>query len=478
MQRSWFLPSVIGVLVLALGTLLYYLLGQLDLFAGVRVPIVAACVLVLLPEVAVVVLLLVPVRKVPLTYNLRNLSVRWKTSLLTLLAFILVVSLLVIMLAFVNGMTRLTLASGHPENVIVLSQGATDEQFSAMSFTETSDIERHQGVLLDERGRPLCSTEAFLVITQPLPAQPGQPERRRFVQVRGLLDPEIAGRVHGLSLYPGGSWYSQAGVQELPSSDGNGASATAIQAVLGEGAARQLGHDLKKEPLRVGDVFPLGGRQWIVVGILQSAGATFDSEVWAKGPYVAPLYGKEAINSLVLRTRDADTARAVAEDLSTNYKRANVSAQVETEYYAKLSATNRQFLGAIAFLAIFMALGGIVGIMNTMFAAISQRTKDVGMLRILGFARWQVLHSFFLEALVLALVGGLIGCALGSLAHGWTATSIIGSGQGGGKSVVLKLIVDTQTLLVGVLFTLLMGGLGGLIPSLSAMRLRPLESLR
>jgi putative ABC transport system permease protein len=477
MLRSWILPSIVVVLILALGAVLYFAFGLVGIFGGLFLAIATASLLVLLAEVVLVVLLFAPVRKVPLTYNFRNLSVRWKTSLLTLLAFTLVVSLLVIMLAFVNGMTRLTEVSGHPENVIVLSQGATDEQFSSMMFTDAGDIERQPGVLTNEQGRPLCSTEQFLVITQPLPAEPGQPERRRFVQVRGLLDPEISGRVHGLNLYPGGSWFSQAGVQDLPA-EGTATGETAIQAVLGEGAARQLGHDFKKEPLRVGDVLPLGGRKWIVVGILQSAGATFDSEVWAKGPYVAPLYGKEAISSLVLRTRDADTARAVAEDLSTNYKKSSVNAQVETEYYSKLSATNRQFLGAIGFLAIFMALGGMAGVMNTMFAAISQRTKDIGMLRILGFSRWQVLHSFFLEALVLALVGGLIGCALGSLAHGWSATSIISSGTGGGKSVVLKLVVDARTILVGLLFTLIMGGLGGLLPSLSAMRLRPLESLR
>jgi len=118
-------------------------------------------------------------------------------------------------------------------------------------------------------------------------------------------------------------------------------------------------------------------------------------------------------------------------------------------------------------------------VMNTMFAAISQRTKDIGMLRILGFARWQVLVSFFLETLVIALAGGLLGCALAYLFFdGATATSIVSSGQGGGKTVVLKLIVDANTVAIGVLFTLIMGALGGLVPALSAMRLRPLESLR
>jgi ABC-type antimicrobial peptide transport system permease subunit len=108
-----------------------------------------------------------------------------------------------------------------------------------------------------------------------------------------------------------------------------------------------------------------------------------------------------------------------------------------------------------------------------MFAAISQRRHDIGVLRLLGFARWQILSSFFLEALLIALVGGLLGCALGYLADGWTASTIVGD-----KPVVLNLKMDGDTLAAGILFTLGMGALGGLLPSLSAMRVKPLESLR
>jgi ABC-type antimicrobial peptide transport system permease subunit len=116
--------------------------------------------------------------------------------------------------------------------------------------------------------------------------------------------------------------------------------------------------------------------------------------------------------------------------------------------------------------------------MNTMFAAISQRTKDIGVLRILGFKRWQILVSFFLESLAIALIGGAIGCALGYLVNGVTATSIVSGGQGGGKTVILRLIVDANIVAAAMLFTLIMGALGGLLPALSAMRLKPLESLR
>ena len=142
-----------------------------------------------------------------------------------------------------------------------------------------------------------------------------------------------------------------------------------------------------------------------------------------------------------------------------------------------LGETNKQFLGAIIFVAVIMAIGGVFGVMNTMFAAISQRSKDIGVLRIMGYARRQILISFLLESLLLALVGGLLGCLLGWMADGWTARSIISSG-GGGKFVVLRLVVNRDILGTGLLLSLFMGGLGGFIPALSAMRLRALESLR
>jgi putative ABC transport system permease protein len=116
--------------------------------------------------------------------------------------------------------------------------------------------------------------------------------------------------------------------------------------------------------------------------------------------------------------------------------------------------------------------------MNTMFAAISQRTKDIGVLRLMGFARWQILVSFLLESLVIGLIGGILGCLLGLLCDGRSMTSIVSNAQGGGKFVVFKMAVSPEILGWGVLLTLMMGGIGGLIPSFSAMRLKPLESLR
>jgi ABC-type antimicrobial peptide transport system permease subunit len=155
-----------------------------------------------------------------------------------------------------------------------------------------------------------------------------------------------------------------------------------------------------------------------------------------------------------------------------------VQAEVETEYYASLSNTNKQFLYATAFLTAVISLGGVFGVMNTMFAAISQRTEDIGVMRLIGFSRWQVLRSFLLESLLIAALGGLGGCAAGMLVDGASLTSLLSSGPGGGKSVVVRLAIEWWILGVGMLLALYMGILGGVLPALSAMRTRPLQALR
>jgi len=215
-----------------------------------------------------------------------------------------------------------------------------------------------------------------------------------------------------------------------------------------------------------------------VTGVMKSAGSAFDSEIWCKQQIVADLFGKKNYTTGVLKTPDEGTAQALAKDATANFKTPAVLAQTEKDYYEKLNGTNLVFLYGSVVVVVIMAIGSVFGVMNAMFAAISQRTSDIGVLRILGYKRVHILISFFLESLLLALIGGLIGVALGSLCNGYTVTSIMSSGQGGGKGVVFHLVVSPLLLSAGVGFSVLMGALGGFLPSLSAMRLKPLDSMR
>jgi ABC-type lipoprotein release transport system permease subunit len=441
--------------------------------------------------------------KVPLTYNLRNVRVRWKTNAMTAVAFMCVIALLTFLLAFVNGMNNLTENSGVPGNVFVLSDGSTDEIFSNLGYGELDNVERvevDEEQLFDATGKPvldgdkelwravppirvkqierdgrkkyLASRETYYSINMPVPNS--DPPRRRFVQLRTIEDPLIAAKVHNVELYPGGEWFSKAGVDDN----------SRIQCVLGDGIAGTLGADNGKKRLEVGDEFILGEMKWVVTGVMKSEGTTFGSEIWAlRFNRIYQPFGKDKYTTLVMRT-DQDTkeaSRAFANYLTKRYTQQKLKAFSEPDYYAELTKTNNTFLTAIIIVCLVMALGGVFGMMTTMFASIAQRIKDIGVLRLLGFKRWQVMVSFLLESLAVAVIGGAAGIALAwLLADGKSSVSTLSSGGGGpgGKSVALKINVDAEVMAMGMLFTLAMGRLGGLVPALSAMRMKILDSLR
>jgi ABC-type lipoprotein release transport system permease subunit len=445
------------------------------------VGLVLGAVLALLVAVAVlaslaaVVLAFLPVAGVPIRYNLRNLQVRWKSTLATALAFTLVVGLLTVMLAFVQGMNRLTEGSGQPGNIVILSQGAVDEAFSTLPpglsvFHLPKDAQ--DLIRREPDGKHWSVREIYAVANQELPPSGEGEQRERFLQIRGVDDPLLAGKLHGIEL-ESGTWYSPSGVNPRTGQ---------YEIVLGEGIAKVLGSDQGGLALGPGDSVTIGPRQWLVTGVMKPTKSVFGSEIWARDELVARSFGNVkdgavTYTSLVVRVKDPARVRHAADEIKKPTTLGTFEAFPEEEYYSKQSQTSQQFLGAIAAVTVVMAFGGVLGIMNTMFAALSQRAKDIGVLRLLGFTRGQILRSFLLESVVIALLGGLLGCALGALAHGWSATSVV-TNEGNSKVVVFRVVVDSTILAAGLLFTLVMGSVGGLLPAMASMRLRPLEALR
>lgn len=448
-------------------------------------------------------LLLFAIGRVPLQYNFRNLRVRWVTTMMTGIAFTVVVFLLVLMSSFVDSVNRLTASSGVPGNVFVLSEGATDELFSNLGYGDVKKLETEQA-RTNAKDEPLavpisiksspgkggqppvrwCSKETYFVINQEIPNPSGE-QVRRFVQLRGIEDAEIASRVHDIKLQSG-DWFGREGAVRL--ADGS----QAVPCVVGEGAATAFGADFGRDRLNVGDQFKLGDTPMVIVGIMQSAGKTFDSETWATNDRVSKAFGKQAYTTVVLRVNDDNpetvsrSAELMANHLSKNFTTPRIRAVPETRYYEDLAKSNSSLMYMVVVVALIMSLGGIIGVMLVMFAAISQRIKDIGVMRVVGYKRWQILVSFMLESLAIALIGGLLGVLLvmivdgvaTAIQGGLTITSSISGGQGSGKTVVTKLVFGTDVLAGGILFTIIMGRLGGLLPSVGAMRLGILESLR
>ena len=410
---------------------------------------------------------------IPVKYSWRNLIVRWRTTLATAFAFTLVTTLLVVMMAFINGMVKVTENTGRTDNVVVLGEGSLDELFSNLGYGEIGDVERAPGVALDEKGEPLASRECYMTVSQPLPPAPGGAERRALVSLRGVDNAALSGRVRGVALKEGtwlgaDGWFAE-GPNKQPQD----------RCFVGAGFAREFAKQQDRTSLRVGDTFEIAGRTMLVAGVMASDGTALDNEVWVRRDPICVTLGKKNYTTLALRSPNDDAAKKLAAYLRDDFSKARLAAQVEREYYSAQQTTAQQLLMGIVVVGMFMAVGGVFGIMNTMFAAIAQRSKDIGVLRIIGYQRSGVLVAFFLESMLLALLGGALGCAIGYLVDGRSATSIMGGGGGpGGRAIVLRVTVDGAVLAIGMGAALLMGALGGIFPAISAMRLRPLESLR
>ena len=381
---------------------------------------------------------------IPFRYNARNLVVRWKTTLMTAAGFTLVVTALVVMLAFVAGIQAVCTVSGEPENVLVLAKGSNDEVFSQLDSRSVSEIENVKGISRDAQGRPLVSRELFLVAHRFLDSE----DTYKFLQIRGVTDQ--AYEVH----------------HQVEVIEGRKPRKNQSEILMGRGARND-------HHLQLGDTVTIGRKSWTVVGVFGANHSAIESEVWCDLSELASQFRREgAYTSLAIRTASPAAAVDLAERLSSS-RTAPCTAQPEQEYHAKQGACTQVMRGGAIVIAWFMGLGAVFGIMNTMFAAIGQRRKDIAVLRIIGFRAHEIVISFLLESLLIAAIGGFLGISLGYATNGMTTSASLSMYE-----VHLAFIVDSTTILIASLATFIMGFLGGILPALSVVRVQPLEALR
>jgi putative ABC transport system permease protein len=381
---------------------------------------------------------------VPVAYSYRSLIVRWKTTLMTASGFTLVVAALTVMLAFINGIQTVCATSGEPENVVVLNKGSNDEVISQLDRNVVAQIEATRVDSPQGGIRAIASRELFLVVNRFSEA-----EQDYFImQVRGISP--SAYDVH----------------TQVRFVDGRPFRAAQSEVVIGRAVQRE-------HRLNIGDTFEMGRKRWRIAGIFESGGSAFESEVWCDITELAGQFRREGFFSgVVLRAPTPSDAERIVETLMSS-RRLSVDAQTEPQYYAK-QAEGTKFLETAAWvIAWFMGVGAVFGVMNTMFAAIGQRIKDIAVMRIMGFQAYEILISFLLEAILIAMIGGALGTALGYTTNGLTQNTAIGSRQ-----VEFAFRVDETILTLAAVFSFAMGALGGILPAMSAMRIKPLEALR
>lgn len=387
---------------------------------------------------------------IPLSYNFRNLRVRYTTTIMTALGVGLTVAVLLGILALVNGLQGALAVTGHPNQVLIMRQGAAAELVSAVQQEQFNIIRLLDGVAQAD-GEPLASHELVSVVSLPLRGMENEEGANGNVNIRGLSPAGLKMR-DGLTLVEG-SWF-ETGKRQV---------------VVGKGV-----HSIRAFT-DIGDLIPFGRGEWEVVGVFDAGASGYNSEIWADGNLAGADRGfGSARSSALVRAVDAAAAQALINRVEDD-QRLLLEGQLEGDYYAKQTASGEpvRYLGI--FVALIMAVGSIFAAMNTMYTAVARRAREIGTLRLLGFSRRSIVGSFVFESLLLALLGGIVGILLVLPLNG--LESRIGN-QLTFSETTFSFQVTPQSLAFGLAFAILIGVAGGLFPALLAARKTILNSLR
>lgn len=383
---------------------------------------------------------------IPLSYNLRNLVVRKTTTLMTALGIALTVAVLLAVLALVNGLRVTLTTTGDPLHVIVMRKGSTSELVSLFTRTQFQDLKFKPGIASGHDGQPLASLEMITVINL---ANVDNPDGAN-VTVRGLMPTGIEMR-RNVKIATG-RWFTS-GRREL---------------VVGNSVARRF------PAAGLGKKIQLGRGDWDIVGVFDAGRGAQDSEIWGDLNQIASDFNRvEVLSSALLRATDEVTAKTLINDINSD-RRLELTAASEKDYYDQQtdSAAPIEYTGIIV--AIIMAVGSSFAAMNTMYAAVSRRAREIGTLRVLGFSRFSILLSFFVEGVLLSALGGLLGCLLVMPLNG--ITTAIGSNNF--SELAFDFTVTPKIMLTGIAFAVVLGSFGGLFPARSASRKEILTALR
>lgn len=382
---------------------------------------------------------------IPLRYNLRSLRVRRVTTLVTALGIGLTVTVFIVVMALFEGMRNTFISTGDPLNLIVIRQGSQTETTSILEREPTDVIRTLEGIATDAEGRPMVSVERMVFINQAR-----RTEGTSNVVIRGLepMGRELRPQVKLAE----GRWF-QPGMRELV------VSRSIAQRFVDCGLGEHLG---------------TGKAKWTVVGIFDAGQTAYGSEIWTDVNDLGNAFERYNYASVLLRARDAVTRRSLV-DRITSDRRLQLKAVPETEYFAgqTSAATPIKILGNI--IALIMAVGSAFAAMNTMYAAVAARIREIAVLRVLGFSPASVLLSFLVESLILAALGGVLGILLAlpfnGLATGTTNWFSF-------SEMTFQFRITPAILWRGLVFSLVMGAAGGLLPALRASRQQAALSLR
>jgi len=389
---------------------------------------------------------------IPLPYNFKSVFVRWRSTAATIVGIALVVAVFILLNAMAAGLEKSSANTGDPRNVMIVRKGSTAESSSIITLEQFKMVQYLPQIARDPQDKPVISADLAVIIS--LPRRDGTGEAN--VTMRGLTP-------MGKSLRPqvklvSGRWF-------VP-----GKRETVISVKM---AQRFADTD-------IGQKFRTGGKELTVVGWFDGADSAFDSEMWMDADEARSVFDRENYSSLLARLANTNDIVSFTNRLEAE-KRMALRADFETKYYEEQTSTAGpiKFLGW--FLAVAMSIGAVFAAMNTMYAAIGARTREIGTLRVLGFRRRIILASFNLEGAILAGIGGAIGCALALLTQWFCVAFNVHFGTlsfNTFSEVIFQFRVTPALLIEGMIFALVVGIIGSFFPAIRAARLPVISALK
>ncbi len=385
---------------------------------------------------------------IPLKYNVRNLRVRWITTLMTVVGTGMVVWAMVLTFGLTDGLEHALRISGHPRDVIILRKGADTETSSSVDADKASDIATLAGIEKTADGRPLCSKEFVTILIKPRRNNGGTVN----LIVRGVEDVARELRpdfkiVKGRDLKPG--------LNEV---------------ITSENMARRF------ENLGLGEKLEINKVDFEVVGYFEAGGSSAESEVWTDIRDLTTARRVPGAISCVNIRAESDSAREeLMLDLKERDDRFLLAPITEPDYFKQQLKTAEviKYVGYV--IAAFLTMGAMFAAANTMFAAVASRAREIGTLRAVGFGRGSILVSFLAESILLCLLGGLLGC-LATLPFNGLSTGT--ANWSTFSEMTFSFRFGPKVLAQGILVAGLMGLLGGLFPAIRAVRMNIVTALR
>jgi putative ABC transport system permease protein len=382
---------------------------------------------------------------IPLIYNVRSVRQRWTSAIVAVLGVAGTVGVFVGMLSMARGFKATLVESGSPDNAIVLRAGPSAEMYSVLTIDQVRIVENAPGVAQAGDG-PLVSPEVVVIAAFPLRTTGTDAN----VQIRGV-SPRVLEVRDKVKITQGRMF--RAGLDEL---------------IVGRNVAGSY------EGLDLGQTVKFGGGTWSVVGLFDAGGSAFDSELFCDANVLNEVYKRpqNIFQSLTVHLTSA-AAFAGFKDALVSDPRLNVQTEPERAYYERNSQALTNMITILGTLVAFiMGIGAVFGALNTMYSAVSERTREIATMRALGFGGGSVVASFVFESLFIAGLGGLLGCAAALPINGWTTGTLNFQTF---SHIAFAFRVTPGLLGAGMVFALLMGFVGGLPPAIRAVR-RPVAA--